>query len=1147
IELEVDSSKYDECNQLVLPSKKSKQNSEANKQMVESKPKKLSKKKRKKLEKILKRKQLIEDRKTIIAELKKYQIPSQEYEKMSSVNKMQTRGLKRIFADTESASSSEKLKRLKSVSGGKNNEADDFSESKDPNIIGFERSENDDDDASEDEDDDNNESCEKEVENLSNPETSSKSEIQNVHSVKSTENEIENVDSSNKAKSEESNRDKLIDENKATEKREKLEKTSEPAVFVPIHRLEIVEKARLSLPILAEEQIIMEAIRYNPVVIICGETGSGKTTQVPQFLYEAGYSKSQKIAITEPRRVAAINMSKRVAYEMNVSGDIVSYQIRFDGNISPETKICYMTDGVLLREVQKDFLLSSFSVIIIDEAHERSLYSDILIGLLSRIVPLRYKKGSPLHLIIMSATLRIEDFTRNSNLFKTEPRVLKVSSRQYSVTIHFSKRTPEDYIHEAYLKVCSIHQKYPEGGILIFVTGQQEVNALCAKIRRTYSRQSDKKNYIVHSDKKNCEKSNQNTEKTTKRKPKRRVKTLSDLMPIINLDNYQPLSEASDSSDLSENEDVSEQDIESDLHSLELKPIYCLPLYAKLPENKQALVFEPPPEGSRLCIVATNVAETSLTIPNIKYVVDTGKVKSKVYDKVTGISTMIITWTSKASANQRAGRAGRVSNGHCFRLYSSSVFKEQFPEFSDPEICTKPVDDLVLQMKSMNIDNVCNFPFPTPPSSEALKASEQRLMLLGALDDLRRETHSLSSIKSQLSLTKITPLGKAMAYFPLNPRYAKMLVLAAEQDFLCYAIAIISALTIQHIFIDDCFSVEESEESSIKSVNQNWKNLRKKWAGVGNSLLLGDVMVLLKAVGASEFVNCSPKLMEKYGLRYKAMVEIHKLRRQLTASVNALMVEQQLSLNLEMEPPTDVEAKLLRQLMLSGLFDHVAKRIPEDELPESHKKFKNCYKSIETESIVHLPQTSALYELKPEMVIYQEIYETTRLYMRNVVAIEPEWLPKFAPRLCTFSKPLENPPPRYNKATDQVLCHVTAVFGAYAWQIPQTEIEFPYGVEKIKWFAKFVLEGEVLPFFSQYKALLLSSPSIMVKSWAKLQPRTEEILSALLSKKCDSRTRLELILREEPSYLLSEYCKWLPEEKIAEVKQKWNSVFEEKC
>ncbi|XP_037503369.1 probable ATP-dependent RNA helicase kurz [Rhipicephalus sanguineus] len=229
---------------------------------------------------------------------------------------------------------------------------------------------------------------------------------------------------------------------------------STPSVFMPVHRSEEVQKARHQLPILAEEQRIMEAIAEHDVVVICGQTGSGKTTQVPQFLYEAGYAREKMVGITEPRRVAAVSMSKRVAEEMSLSSSEVSYQIRFEGNVTGDTKIKFMTDGVLLKEIQNNFLLTGYSVIIIDEAHERSIYSDILIGLLSRIVPLRRRKGIPLKLIIMSATLRVEDFTQNTHLFRKPPPVIQEAALLAKRYVSVARGITTYQTHLDFTKTC---------------------------------------------------------------------------------------------------------------------------------------------------------------------------------------------------------------------------------------------------------------------------------------------------------------------------------------------------------------------------------------------------------------------------------------------------------------------------------------------------------------------------------------------------------------------------------------------------------------------------------------------------------------------------------------------------------------------
>ena len=597
-------------------------------------------------------------------------------------------------------------------------------------------------------------------------------------------------------------------------------KQREPAVFMEVMRDPEIQAARLQLPILAEEQVVMEAIKENEVVIICGETGSGKTTQVPQFLYEGGYTKNGMIGITEPRRVAAVSMSRRVAHEMAMASDAISYQIRYEGNTTENTVIKFMTDGVLLKEVETDFLLTKYSVIVIDEAHERSVYTDILIGLLSRIVPLRNKQGKPLKLIIMSATLRIEDFTSNTRLFPIVPPVTKVDSRQYPVTVHFNRRTPDDYFLEAYRKVCKIHRTLPAGGILVFLTGQGEVNGLCRKLRRTFPLK--KKSVDEDGD---------------------------DAEDGVNLSKFPvaPLVEDRDAEDeeLGE-EDLGEDWFDGDDSAFDAAvdknlPMYVLPLYSLLSTQQQSKVFKLPPNEARFCVVATNVAETSLTIPNIKYVVDTGMVKRRFYDKLTGVSSFRITWTSKASANQRAGRAGRVEAGHCYRLYSSAVFNNNFEEYSSPEIQRRPVDDLILQMKDMNIDNVINFPFPSPPDAKALQAAESLLLDLGAFEKKK-------TVRGVVVST-VTSLGRAMAKFPIAPRYSKMLCVANQEDCLEFAIAVVSALTVRELFVDNISAVEDpGEREELKKKRQKITQLRRTWAGQGEARQLGDLMVLLRAV-----------------------------------------------------------------------------------------------------------------------------------------------------------------------------------------------------------------------------------------------------------------------------------------------------------
>ncbi|CAF3861619.1 unnamed protein product [Rotaria sordida] len=665
----------------------------------------------------------------------------------------------------------------------------------------------------------------------------------------------------------------------------KVDIPARPHANVQVERSEEIQAIRSQLPIITEEQAIMEAIHDNLVVLICGETGSGKTTQLPQFLYEAGYTLDGKmIGITEPRRVAAISMASRVAYELNLTNDQVSYQIRYEGTYKKETTcIKFMTDGVLLKEIQNDFLLTNYSCILIDEAHERSIATDVLIGLLSRIVPIRCRRNDPLRLVIMSATMRIEEFINNKYLFKLKPKIINIDARQYPVTIHFNKQTPKNYINEAYKKICKIHRQLPSGGILIFVTGQQEVKTLCYQLKKKFPIKIQTEN-----DGKICFEYisneyyiplgiclNEPHFKSKKSKKKIQTKTIVDKssLDIIDDEELEHLQsdieedeekdkECSITSDLDDDDDA-----DINVKEISIEPLYVLPLYAILSSEKQARVFKPPPPGTRLCVVATNVAETSITISSVKYIVDCGKVKTKYYDKLTGVSTFRIEWTSKASANQRTGRAGRTAPGHCYRLYSSAVYNDSFSEYTSPEIVRKPVEDLVLQLKTLNIDRLANFPFPTSPDLKAINVAEQILIQLNALDN-------------KSSTKKITELGRRMSAFPINPRYSKMLVIAQEnQDLLPYVITLVAALSVNEVLNSGQVKIQKNNQE----ININLDDLRRQWIGQGESLLLGDIMVLLKAVGALDHQNSKNDLSicTHYGLRPKAMTEIRKIRRQL--------------------------------------------------------------------------------------------------------------------------------------------------------------------------------------------------------------------------------------------------------------------------
>jgi ATP-dependent RNA helicase DHX37/DHR1 len=289
-------------------------------------------------------------------------------------------------------------------------------------------------------------------------------------------------------------------------------------------------------------------------------------------------------------------------------------------------------------------------------------------------------------------------------------------------------------------------------------------------------------------------------------------------------------------------------------------------------------------------------------------------------------------------------------------------------------------------------------------------------------------------------------------------------------------------------------------------------------------------MLLLKAVGASEYVGCRPNFCAQNGLRHKAMVEIHNLRKQLTNQLNDMYREHRFTIDPNMSPPTDIQAKHLRMILLSGLFDHVARRIPDSEKSDDErKKLKDAYQSIEVEAPVFIGTNSILKHDQPEYVVYQEIHETSKMYMRNVAVIEPQWLALYAPNMCHFSKPLEEPCPRYDLETDSVKCHFAATFGTFNWPLPQTELDFPPGRERFKWFAKFLLEGRVVPQLEKHVPHLLTPPSIMIKSWAQLQTCTQTLLQTLISENVDSNKKLQTQWEKDDKFLFKEYLQWLPE------------------
>ena len=690
--------------------------------------------------------------------------------------------------------------------------------------------------------------------------------------------------------------------------------TKRKAFSVKVDRPPDVQDARLGLPVVGEEQKIMEAIYNNSTVVIWGATGSGKTTQVPQFLYEAGFGSPDSpnpgmIGVTQPRRVAAVSMATRVGDELGGVGEKVSYQIRFDSSVSSKTAIKFMTDGILIREIANDFALLKYSAIIIDEAHERSANTDILIGMVSRIVDLRAtmskedEKIKPLKLVIMSATLRITDFLENPNLFRSgAPPLIQAEGRQYPVTTHFARRTQRDYLDEAFEKVCKGHRKLPPGGILVFLTGQNEITALSKRLKEALA-------------------NSQGSQSSG-----HRVQISASEVPLETED-LELGNDNLESGGLGDNEvndgllfdSEDDQDFEFEESTPASSKVHVLPLYSQLQTKDQLRVFESPPENSRMIVLATNVAETSLTIPGIRYVFDCGRAKEKKYDRLTGVQSFEVGWISKASASQRAGRAGRTGAGHCYRLYSSAVYERDFTEHAEPEILRMPAEGVVLQLKSMDLQHVVNFPFPTPPDRQTLMKAERLLHYLGAIS----------------SAGKITSIGRELSNYPLSPRFSKMLTIGHQHDCMPYTIALVAALASLELFIPqnqlnlspspqpDFYTTEDrlAEDARIQ--------LRKEYNHAHQLLSrhssTSDAMKGLTALCAYVYAPSKEDFCREMFLSPKALSEAGNLCTQLMNIVRnnntALLAN---SISPKLPSPSKTQVAALQQFTAAAFIDQIA-------------------------------------------------------------------------------------------------------------------------------------------------------------------------------------------------------------------------------
>jgi pre-mRNA-splicing factor ATP-dependent RNA helicase DHX16 len=616
------------------------------------------------------------------------------------------------------------------------------------------------------------------------------------------------------------------------------------------------------LPVYKHRDKLLSAIRDHKILIVEGETGSGKTTQIPQYLHQVGYTKYGKIVCTQPRRVAAMSVASRVASELKVKlGHEVGYSIRFEDCTSEKTVIKYMTDGMLLREFMLDPELSEYSVIMIDEAHERTLHTDILFGLIKDLSRAREN----LKVIISSATMDAEKFAR---YFDNSP-IFGIPGRRYPVDVFYTKSPEADYVEASVITILQIHVTQPPGDILVFLTGQEE------------------------------------------------IETTNDIL-------------------LARTRGLGSK----------IGELIIVPIYSNLPSDIQAKIFEPTPEGARKVVLATNIAETSVTIDGIVYVIDCGLCKETCYNPRTGMESLVVTPISKASARQRAGRAGRVAPGKCFRIYSLWSYENELEENPVPEIQRCNLGNVVLILKSLGIEDLVHFDFLDPPSSETLIRALEELYALGALND-------------QGQLTK---LGRRMAEFPVDPKLSKSII--QSHLYLC---------TNETISVAALLSVGNSVFYRPKDKIIHADNARLSFSGRE-----GDHITLFNVYSQWEDANFSVNWCKEHFIQARSMQKARDIREQL------MDLCERVEIQVNTEPCKDFSAVI--KAFCSGYFFNCAK------LGRT-----GVYKTVKNSHSVYIHPSSIMFKEMPRWVIYHELVMTSKEFMRHVSEINPSWLIELAP------------------------------------------------------------------------------------------------------------------------------------------------------
>ncbi|KEH20562.1 putative RNA helicase [Medicago truncatula] len=640
-----------------------------------------------------------------------------------------------------------------------------------------------------------------------------------------------------------------------------------------------------TLPIVQYEEKIIETVENNSITVIIGETGSGKSTQLSQMLHRRGYS---KIAVTQPRRVAAVSVSRRVAQELGVQlGEEVGYAIRFEDRTSRNTRIKYLTDGVLLRESLADPELNDYSVIILDEAHERSLNTDILMGLMKRLVKIR---SSNLKVLITSATL---DGDKVSKFFRDCP-VLNIPGKLYPVEVLYSKERPVNYLDAALKTALDIHIRQPEGDILIFMTGQDDIEKLVMKMEE-------------------------------------KVRALDEgsCMDAI-----------------------------------------IFPLHGSLPPELQVRVFSPPPPNCRRIIVATNIAETSLTVDGVVYVIDSGYVKQRQYNPSSRMYSLDVVQISKVQANQRAGRAGRTRPGKCYRLYPSQIYHDEFLDVTVPEIQRSSLAGSVLYLKSLDLPDIdiLKFDFLDSPSPESLRDALKQLYLIDAID----ENGSITSV------------GRKMAELPLEPSLSRTLMEANNHGCITEALTVAAMLS--------------SETALLPGQSKTEKKRKRPISNLPDGSGLGDHIQLLQIFERWHQTDYDIGWCKDHGLQVRGMSFARDVRKQLSQIMQKIAKE---PLGIRTNGKGEEirrDYRNLRKALCVGYANQLAER----------KMHHNGYRTLGFQGqVVQVHPSSALssdeFGKFPDYVVYHELIATPRPFMRNVCSVEMKWVIPIINKLNTLN------------------------------------------------------------------------------------------------------------------------------------------------